>query len=641
MIEYKELLIYFLGFIWILFASAHFSKFFQRIKLPLITGFIATGIITGPHVLNLITSNAVEHLGFVNDVALAFIAFAAGAELFLKEIRSQFKSIIWNTIGQLVVTFILSALAVYYLAELIPFMQDMDIGGKIAISILAATIFIASSPSSAIAVINEMRAKGPFTKTAMGVTVVKDVFVIILFAINFSIASMLFVGDDFEISRHLLLIFELFLAFGLGFVLSKIIELVLSIAINQSVKAILIVFAGYSVFALSHIIRQKSLMQLGFEVHFEPLLAGITGSFLVTNYSRFRPEFHKILHETGPMIYVAFFTLTGAMLSIDLLTKVWFIALILLVVRVLAMIIGVYTGSTLAGDPKLHRRIGWMSYITQAGVGLGLATEVSGEFPTWGPEFATIIISVIVLNQFVGPPLLKWALARVGEAHPKAATPEFDGIRDAIIFGLEDQSIALARQLLSHGWDVKIATTRLENEVETIDDIDIHFIQNRDLEALEALEARKTEAIVLMLSDEENFKLCEIIYENIGTKEIIVRLHDRINFNRFHDLGVIVVEPATAIVSLLDHFVRSPLAASLLLGTEDHQDTIDIEVMDKDLHGVYLRNLRLPSDVIVLGIKRKGQMIISHGYTRLRLRDVVTIVGEEDSLEEIKLRFGA
>ncbi|RLD23531.1 MAG: potassium transporter TrkA [Bacteroidetes bacterium] len=641
MIEYKELLIYFLGFIWILFASAHFSKFFQRIKLPLITGFIATGIITGPHVLNLITSEAVSHLGFVNDVALAFIAFAAGAELFLKEIRSQFKSIIWNTIGQLVVTFILSALAVYYLAELIPFMQDMDIGGKIAISILAATIFIASSPSSAIAVINEMRAKGPFTKTAMGVTVVKDVFVIILFAINFSIASMLFVGDDFEISRHLLLIFELFLAFGLGFVLSKIIELVLSIAINQSVKAILIVFAGYSVFALSHIIRQKSLMQLGFEVHFEPLLAGITGSFLVTNYSRFRPEFHKILHETGPMIYVAFFTLTGAMLSIDLLTKVWFIALILLVVRVLAMIIGVYTGSTLAGDPKLHRRIGWMSYITQAGVGLGLATEVSGEFPTWGPEFATIIISVIVLNQFVGPPLLKWALARVGEAHPKAATPEFDGIRDAIIFGLEDQSIALARQLLSHGWDVKIATTRLENEVETIDDIDIHFIQNRDLEALEALEARKTEAIVLMLSDEENFKLCEIIYENIGTKEIIVRLHDRINFNRFHDLGVIVVEPATAIVSLLDHFVRSPLAASLLLGTEDHQDTIDIEVMDKDLHGVYLRNLRLPSDVIVLGIKRKGQMIISHGYTRLRLRDVVTIVGEEDSLEEIKLRFGA
>jgi Trk K+ transport system NAD-binding subunit len=117
-------------------------------------------------------------------------------------------------------------------------------------------------------------------------------------------------------------------------------------------------------------------------------------------------------------------------------------------------------------------------------------------------------------------------------------------------------------------------------------------------------------------------------------------LNERINFNKFNDLGVVVVDPSTAIVSLLDHFVRSPIATSLLLGTEENQDTIDVEVIDKDLHGLYLRNLRLPSDVIVLGVKRKGQMIISHGYTRLRLGDVVTIVGESDSLEEIKLRFG-
>ena len=641
MIEYKELLIFFLGFIWILFASAHFSKFFQRIKLPLITGFIATGIITGPHVLNLITSDAVGHLGFVNDTALAFIAFAAGAELFLKEIRSQFKSIAWNTFGQLVVTFIIGSIAVYYLAGLVPFMKDMPVAGKIAVAILAATIFVARSPSSAIAVINEMRAKGPFTKMVMGVTVIKDVLVIILFAISISFAGMLLKGEDFNFVRHLIILIELILAVGLGFGFAKLLEFFLSLKINSNFKSFLIVLTGYSIFFLSHLLRQKSLAYFGIEIHFEPLLTGITASFLITNYSNYRPEFQKILDDTGPMIYVAFFTLTGAMLSIDLLAKVWFVALILFFVRIVAMMLGGYTGATLAKDPKIYRRIGWMPYVTQAGVGLGLATQVASEFTDWGPAFATIIISVIVLNQFVGPPLFKWALIKVGEAHPKAATPEFDGIRDAIIFGLEDQSISLARQLLSHGWEVKIATTRNEGEVEKIEDIDIHFIQNRDLETLESLEARKTEAVVLMLSDEENFKICEIIYEHIGTKEIIVRLHDRQNFNKFHELGVIVVEPATAIVSLLDHFVRSPIAASLLLGIEENQDTIDVEVQDKDLHGIYLRNLRLPSDVIVLSVMRKNQMIISHGYTRLRLGDVVTIVGEEDSLEKIKLRFRA
>lgn len=641
MIEYKELMIYFLGFIWILFASAHFSKFFQKIRLPLITGFIATGIITGPHVLGLIKADAVEHLGFVNDVALAFIAFAAGAELYLKEIRSQFKSIIWNTFGQLVVTFVLGSIAVYYLAGIVPFMKEMDSSAKIAVSILAATIFVARSPSSAIAVINEMRAKGPFTKTVMGVTVVKDVLVIILFAISFSIAGMLLKGEGFKTMQHVLLFFELVLAIGLGFLFSKLLDLFLSLQINKNVKAFLIVLTGYSIFALSHYLRHQSQVSLGFEIHFEPLLTGITTSFLITNFSKYRPEFQKILDDTGPMIYVAFFTLTGAMLSIDLLAKVWFVALILFGVRIIAMMIGGYTGAVLAKDPKLYRKIGWMPYVTQAGVGLGLATEVAGEFIDWGPGFATIIISVIVLNQFVGPPLFKWVLTRVGEAHPKATTPDFDGVYDAIIFGLEDQSVALARQLSTHGWGVKIATFRKESEVEMIDDIEICFINQLNLEIIENLEARKAEAIVLMLSDEENFTITEILYEHIGTREIIVRLHNRNNFNRFHELGVIVVDPATAMVSLLDHFVRSPIAASLLLGTEDHQDTIDVEVMDKDLHGIYLRNLRLPSDVIILSVMRKNQMIISHGYTRLRLGDIVTIVGEEDSLEEIKLRFGA
>jgi len=640
MIEYKELFIFFLGFIWILFASAHFSKFFQRIHLPLISGFIATGIITGPHFLNLITSEALSHLGFINDIALSFIAFAAGSELFLKEIRSRFKSIMWNTISQLIITFVLGSLAVYYLTGLIPFMQEMNAASRIAVSILAATIFVARSPSSAIAVINEMRARGAFTKTAIGVTVIIDVLVIILFTISFSVAGMLLKGEEFSITEQFLLVFELALALGLGFVLSKMMEFILYLRINLWVKSIFIIALGYGVFALSHWLRHKTLVHYGIEIHFEPLLTGITASFLVTNFSKYRAEFNKILHESAPMIYVAFFTLTGALLSIDLLLKVWLIALILLVIRVVSMMIGGYVGAVLAMDPKLFRKIGWMPYVTQAGVGLGLATEVASEFPGWGPEFATLIISVIVLNQFIGPPIFKWALIRVGEAHPRAGTPEFDGIRDAIIFGLEDQSIALARQLHAHDWEVKIATFRKEDEIEKIEDIEIHFINDLSISTFELLDARKTEAIVLMLSDENNFKITEIVYEHIGTKEIVVRLHDRKNFNRFHELGALVVEPATAIVSLLDHVVRSPNAASLLLGTEEHQDTIDVEVLEKDLHGIYLRDLRLPSDVIVLSVRRGNNLIISHGYTRLRRRDIVTVVGSKHSLDEIKLRFG-
>ena len=120
---------------------------------------------------------------------------------------------------------------------------------------------------------------------------------------------------------------------------------------------------------------------------------------------------------------------------------------------------------------------------------------------------------------------------------------------------------------------------------------------------------------------------------------MIVRLTDRYYIDRFIALGVRIVDPSMAIVNLLDHFVRSPQATSLLLGMETGQDTRDLELLDKDLHGIALRNLRLPSDIIILSIKRGGQMIISHGYTRLRLGDIITFVGSNESLEHLSSKF--
>ena len=73
---------------------------------------------------------------------------------------------------------------------------------------------------------------------------------------------------------------------------------------------------------------------------------------------------------------------------------------------------------------------------------------------------------------------------------------------------------------------------------------------------------------------------------------------------------------------------------------EEGQATIDLEVRDRSLHGVALRNLRLPSDVIILSVKRKGQSIISHGYTRLRRKDTVTVVGSPESLTKMQWMFG-
>jgi len=107
--------------------------------------------------------------------------------------------------------------------------------------------------------------------------------------------------------------------------------------------------------------------------------------------------------------------------------EVAWIAGILFLVRLVSIMIGAWVGGTFAGDPSLFNRVGWMPYITQAGVGLGLATIIAHSFPTWGHQLSTLLISVIIISQIVGPLFFKWAINIVKEGHSRATTPSFDG----------------------------------------------------------------------------------------------------------------------------------------------------------------------------------------------------------------------
>jgi len=637
-LDIKLLIIFLVGFFIVAIAANQIAKVFQKIKFPLITGLIITGIIAGSSVLNFIGAKALDELYFLNEIALSIIAFSAGSELYLNELRSRINSIKWMTLGQLVITFVMSTAVIYFFANQIPFMADMPSTHKIAVAVLFATIFVARSPSSAIAVINEMRANGPFTKTVMGVTVVKDVLVIILFAISLSIAKALINDEATDITFFIILILELLASFGLGYLAGKILQIPFLTKADKQVKGVSIIIIGYSIYLFSHYIKIITLEFFHHEFVLEPLLICIIGSFVLTNYSKHRIEFSEALQEISPIIYIVFFTLTGASLSVQTLMSVFGIAVALFFLRLITMFFGGIFGVYAAKDFKKYAFIAWMPYLTQAGVALGLATIISQEFPIWGQQFEAIIIAIIVINQLVGPPLFKWSLNYVKESHLKAKTSQFKGAQKAVIVGFENQSVALAKQLQKHNWKVRIINTEEKNGNEAAD-IEVIELKTICLTSLKKISLKKTETIILMLSDEDNFKLAELIYEHIGSKDVIVRLNKREYFEKFHKLGVLIIEPATAMVSLLDHFVRSPSATSLLLGMDEGQDTIDIEVNNKDIHGIRLRELRLPSDILVLSVKRKGQLIVSHGYTRLRLGDIITMIGSEISLNEIKFKF--
>lgn len=637
----QSFLVIILVFGLIALASERVGYYLQRFNLPLISGFLFTGLLAGPYLLDLIHADYTEPLLFLDDISLGVIAFAAGSEFYLSELRGRFRSILFVTAGNTLIVPIVGALTVYFLADYIPFMQELPTESQIAASLVAGAILVARSPSSAIAIVNELRAKGEFTQTVLGVTMLTDVLVITLFAVTLLVADALITNVGFNLLFVGLLAAELATSLVLGYLLGRLLQFVLQFRATATVKATLIMLLGFGTFLFAAFVRDYTHEHFPVEFFLEPLLICMIGSFVITNYSPYRAEFMKIIHDISPAIYVIFFTLTGASLSLDVLADTWQIAVILFLMRMVGIFAGSYAGGWLARDPALHSSLSWMTYVTMAGVALGLAKGAAIEFPEWGNAFATMIISVVVVSQLVGPPLFKYAINRVGDAHPRGQPQGFTGIRNAIIFGLEDQSLALARLLTTHGWIVTIASRSADAwpSLEEESSIKIEHIDELSLDCFETVGGRTADAVIALLSNEENYQICEIAYEHFGTEQLVVRLTEYEEYARFHELGAYVVEPGLATVNLMDLFVRSPIATSLLLEMNEEQSVMELQVRNRRVRGMALRELRLPLDVLILSLRRGHSTLVSHGYTRLDLGDWVTVVGSPESLRTVKLQI--
>lgn len=636
-----QTLIYLAGFALICLASHRIGQWFARIRLPYITGYLFTGVLVGSFGLQLLPSSAGENLRFIDQIALAVIAFVAGSELFYKDLLSRLRSILWS-LGMIVVIALgFIGTTLFFLLDIIPFTQGLNIGDKIAVALLGSTILLALSPPSTIAVIKELRARGPATRLILGLTVAMDVAIIVIFAISSSFAVALVEGSGVNLAFLALLLLDLILSGITGYGVSQVLQVILRQSWSRWLKLTLIVALGYGIFAGADWLKTVSAASWSIKIVIEPLLVALISGFLITNFSPYRDEFAELLHDISPVVYVAFFTVTGLGLKLDILLTALIFAVVIFLVRALAIFSGSMLGLTIAGEPARFRPLLWLGLITQAGIALGLVREASLLLPMLGDAFATLIIAVIVLNEIFGPLTLRFALQRLGEANlPEPGIRE--DVRDVLILGVEQQSIALARQLSARGWQVRVADTDRDHVQRlAAEDVDERYIPEVSLQTLSGLITHATDAVVALLEkDEDNLRACQIALEKFGVPRLIVRPNRSELREQFRELGAIIVDPTTAMVNLLEQAVRAPQSLSLLLHTDPVYDVVQMTVTNREIDGRLVRDLRLPPDVLLLEISRDGQAIVPHGYTRLRHGDELTVVGKPDSLREVGLRIG-
>ncbi|MCD6557161.1 MAG: TrkA family potassium uptake protein, partial [Bacteroidales bacterium] len=401
---------------------------------------------------------------------------------------------------------------------------------------------------------------------------------------------------------------------------------------------ILVLFLGWTMFFLASKIYEFSAAFLETPIHIEAILIGIIASFYIANYTKFRETFEHLIRRFGHYIYAAFFTLIGATLSLDLLLKYWVVAILLFGIRTFSIFTASVIGSMILKKSKKEIFLSWTPYITQAGVSLGLITIVSAHFLNFGDEFEAVLIAVIIINQFIGPPLMKSAIIRIGEAHIKSKEHETDFHKDVFILGIGGKAVMLARTLKREGYAVQIVTDKSNVDTSACK-VKVNLVEEINSKILSNLNFASADSVVIFRTEDVAFEISELIYEHFGTPNIIVVLETHTDILRFQEIGVTVVAPTAALIALLEHYVRSPQATSILLGMQEARETEDIEVLADDIHARALRDLQFPVGILILSVTRNGEIILPKGYTRLRKHDIVTVVGSQEQIDLVRTKL--
>lgn len=376
---------------------------FKRLSLPRITGYMVTGLIAGPHILNLMNVKTVASLKFIDNLALSLIALHAGHEVKMSLIRRRFKSIVSITFFILLFSMCGVFLVVYFAgSHFIPFLKGAPHKTIFVVALLFSLIEVAKSPVTTIAILDETKAKGPLAETTLGAVILKDVVLIVIFGIVISIGTRILYPERAHGGFMEETLWHLFGSLGVGGILGFLVGFLIKFTPRR-----MYIF----VIALA-----LCLTLISIALNLEVLLVSMVAGFVIENFTSQGKRFLAGIKYASPITYLIFFPVASASLDLSILKDAWFVAVILLMVRKVMVFTGINVGSRLVEDFPIMRRYGWMGFVNQSGVTLALALIIGRKFPEFGNYFKAIALGMIVITDFYGPALFKYALHKAGEA---------------------------------------------------------------------------------------------------------------------------------------------------------------------------------------------------------------------------------
>jgi Kef-type K+ transport system membrane component KefB len=368
------------------------GKILRKLRITEILAYILAGIIIG-RVLNF--SPPEQFNVIITGTTLALVAYIIGLTFSLSFLRRMGKKMIIILIVQVTMTFIATCGFVYLLTRDLP------------LSVILASLAPATAPAGTIAVLRDVKAKGPLTDMTIALVGLDDALVIVIYAVGIRYAKMLLGaegGASFSLSYPL---WEIFGSLGLG--------AVIGIAASYFTKRMQLSSDHLFVISLALAILCWGLAEM---LGVSAILACMALGTAVINFNvQVGKRSNELVDNIMTPVFVLFFATIGMEMDFSLLQSLWPLIIMYVVGRSIGKIAGCSLGGVLArAESKIKKYLGF-AMLDQAGVAMGLALLAARALTGYelGGSIVTLMATTTVVHGLITPPLVQFAVKKAGE----------------------------------------------------------------------------------------------------------------------------------------------------------------------------------------------------------------------------------
>ena len=608
------LIVIFLAFLVPIFLSR-----FKKIRLPIVVGEILAGIIIGRSGFGWVQHHEVV-LDLLAEIGFVFLMFLSGMEIDFSSLglfnsAEKPEKQPWSPLRIAGLSFLLTLV----LSSLIGFAFTR--AGLASSPWMIALILSTTSLGVVVPVLKEQGlSSGRYGQTLLISALIADFVTMLLITVVVAALSH-------GITLDILLIGLLFVAFFLvyyfgGIFFNRISGVRRVLEELSSATAQIKVRAAFTMMLIFVALAEM----LGTEIILGAFLAGAIISLLK------KPEDAELVHQLDAIGYGFFIPIFFIMVGVDFnlsslissSSAMFLVPLLLLsaaIVKFLPMLLFKLNFSwkqTLGAGTLLSSRLSLIIAASAIGLRIGVISE----------PFNAAIILVAIVTVVLAPLIFTKLIP----------AKDLDEDYVILVMGAGPIGFQVAQHIQNHG-----------DRVVLIDEDPVR-IERANRNGLEAIQARtdvydpateellnQAQRMVVVFSDiEKNYRICSRARTTYGINHVVARLTSPGEISRFEKIGATPLNPATDQAILLGLVTRNPTMYELLTRTDDSRDLCEIAISNPEYLDKPLKDIVFPNDLLVVAVRKDGELIIPRGDTILRRGNQITVLGSDDCIDNTR-----